>query len=82
MTYTEMIPCVTIVCVQGDNSTQVKKESVFIFYENQMNEQYKKYEVIINDINQHVKTTDNKMIKIIYHCNWKLKKLIMKNNLI
>ena len=45
----------------------VNKEEVLIFYENRMNEQYKKAEKIIKDIiSNNVKTTDHKKrIKII-----------------
>ena len=66
------------------NSTEVNKEEVLIFYENQINEQYKKGQQIINDIiSNNVKTTDHnkRMQIIIYYRNCKVTNLIMKNNM-
>ena len=54
-----------------------------LFYENQMNYQYKKYEKTIKDIiNKNVKPIDDKVICIISYCgNIKVKNLIMANDL-
>ena len=56
------------------------KEQFKLFYENQMNYQYKKGEKIIKDfIKKNIKPIDdNKVICIIiYYCNIKVKNLIM-----
>ena len=68
----------------NSNPSENINEQTKIFYENQMNRQYKKDEKIMkNIITQNVKSADrNKDITtIIYYCNRKVNNIIMTNNL-
>ena len=70
--------------VNTDNRTDVNTmEIIKIFYENQMNEQYKKDDKIIKDIINKNITVNNsyKIVTHIYYHNQKVNNLIMKNNL-
>jgi len=75
-------------CIQSfqDKVTQhnVSNNKLKIFYQNQMNSQYKKDEKVMKDIiHQHVKSNNEneKLELIIYYKNLKTKTMIMKNNL-
>ena len=68
----------------NSNPSKNVNEQIKIFYENQMNSQYKKDEKIMkNIIRKNVKSVDHNkdFTTIIYYCSRKVNKIIMTNNL-
>ena len=68
----------------NNDNNSVNKHVIKLYYENQMNPNYKKEEKFIQNIAKgNVKTTDinSKLTLIIYYCNAKVINLIMVNNL-
>lgn len=69
--------------IKDKSNQEPPRTKIKIYYENQMNEQYKKDEKIMkNIITQNVKTNNDEDLEfIIYYKNTKTRNLLMQNNL-